>query len=147
MTTLGYKACVLTTFYVQNHTVTKRLNWIQNLNTTAIVAFSNQVQLIFKKLSYLLYVFHFIFLVVLGFELKAYTLSHSTAHFCFQDRVLETICLGWLQRMILLISGSWVVRITDMSHWCLAKKVILNNLKVATINLLKILNKIHILKK
>jgi hypothetical protein len=34
----------------------------------------------------------------------------------FQDRVSWTICLGWLWTMILLISASWVARITDVSH-------------------------------
>jgi hypothetical protein len=51
----------------------------------------------------------FFFLVVLGLELRAYTLSHSTSPFYdgfFQDRVLQTICLGWLQTAILLISDS-----------------------------------------
>jgi hypothetical protein len=40
------------------------------------------------------------------------------ALFCdgvFWDRVLRTICLGWLQNMIFLISASWVARITDVS--------------------------------
>jgi hypothetical protein len=34
----------------------------------------------------------------------------------FWDRVSWTICLGWLRTMILLISASWVARITGMSH-------------------------------
>jgi hypothetical protein len=34
----------------------------------------------------------------------------------FQDRVLQTICLGWPQTAILLISAFWVARITAMSH-------------------------------
>jgi hypothetical protein len=37
----------------------------------------------------------FFFLVILGLELRAYTLSHSTALFCdgfFCNRVLQTIC-------------------------------------------------------
>jgi hypothetical protein len=37
----------------------------------------------------------------------------------FWDRVSWTICLGWLQTAILLISISWIARITGMSHWCL----------------------------
>jgi hypothetical protein len=53
--------------------------------------------------------FFFLF-AVLGFELRAFTLSHSTSpFFCdgfFWDRVLRTICLGWLQTTI-LISASW----------------------------------------
>jgi hypothetical protein len=34
----------------------------------------------------------------------------------FQDRVSGTVCMGWLWTMILLISASWVVRITAFSH-------------------------------
>jgi hypothetical protein len=34
----------------------------------------------------------------------------------FQDRVLQTLCLDWLWTEILLISASWVSRITDISH-------------------------------
>jgi hypothetical protein len=30
---------------------------------------------------------------------------------------LQTICLGWLQTEVLLISVSWVARITGVSHW------------------------------
>jgi hypothetical protein len=29
----------------------------------------------------------------------------------------ELFVQGWFQTAILLISASWVVRITDMSHW------------------------------
>jgi hypothetical protein len=45
------------------------------------------------------------------------------ATFCegfFRDRVSQTICLGWLQTLILLISASWVARITGMSHQSVA---------------------------
>jgi hypothetical protein len=52
-------------------------------------------------------------------------LSHPTSPFIlwwgFQDRVLQTICSGWLQSAILLISASWVARITGMSNQHLAK--------------------------
>jgi hypothetical protein len=34
----------------------------------------------------------------------------------FQDRILWTIFPDWLQTMILLISASWVARITGVSH-------------------------------
>jgi hypothetical protein len=34
----------------------------------------------------------------------------------FQDRVLRTLFLGWLQTLILLISVSWVGRIIGVSH-------------------------------
>jgi hypothetical protein len=46
---------------------------------------------------------------VLGLELRAFTLSHSTSPFCdgyFQYKVLRTICLSWLRTSILLISAS-----------------------------------------
>jgi hypothetical protein len=59
-------------------------------------------------------------LAVLGLELRAFTLSHSTSpSFCdrvFWDRVSWTICLGWLRTVILLISASWVAGITGVSH-------------------------------
>jgi hypothetical protein len=60
------------------------------------------------------------FLSVLGLELGAYTLRYSTSPFChgfFQD-ILWTICLGWLQTVILLISASWISRIAGVSHQC-----------------------------
>jgi hypothetical protein len=60
----------------------------------------------------------FFFFAGLGLELRAYTLSYSTSpvlrffFFFFWERVLWTIFLGWLWTMILLISASWVARIT-----------------------------------
>jgi hypothetical protein len=36
----------------------------------------------------------------------------------FWDRVSQTICPGWLRKVILLISASWVARITGVSHQC-----------------------------
>jgi hypothetical protein len=47
----------------------------------------------------LTFFFFFFFFAVLGFELRAYTLSHSASPFCdgfFQDRISQTICPGWL---------------------------------------------------
>jgi hypothetical protein len=35
----------------------------------------------------------------------------------FLDRVSKTICSGWLWTAVLLISASWVVRTTGVSHW------------------------------
>jgi hypothetical protein len=53
--------------------------------------------------------FCFCFFVVLGLELRAYTLSHSTSPFLcdvfFRDRVSQTVCLGWLRTAILLMSA------------------------------------------
>jgi hypothetical protein len=43
----------------------------------------------------------------------------TLALFCngfFWDRVLWTICVGWLWTEILLISASWVARMTGVSH-------------------------------
>jgi hypothetical protein len=60
---------------------------------------------------------------VLEFELRAYTLSHSTSlvfacvWWVFWDRVSWTVCPG-LALNFLLTSVSWVVRITGTSHWC-----------------------------
>jgi hypothetical protein len=63
--------------------------------------------------------FFFLNFAALGFELKAYSLSHSTSLFLWWvflgDRVLRTICLGWLPTSILLICASWVARITGVS--------------------------------
>jgi hypothetical protein len=36
----------------------------------------------------------------------------------FWDRVSQTVCPDWLQTEILLISASWVARITGVSHQC-----------------------------
>jgi hypothetical protein len=36
----------------------------------------------------------------------------------FWDRGLWTMCPGWLQTSILLISASWVARLTGVSHQC-----------------------------
>jgi hypothetical protein len=69
--------------------------------------------------SFYLFIYWLIYFVVLGLELRASTLSHSASPFhnrYFWDRVLQTICPGWLWTMILLISASWVARITGMSH-------------------------------
>jgi hypothetical protein len=48
-----------------------------------------------------------------------YYLSHSASPyfviFFFGDRGSWTICLGWFQTVILLISASWVARITGVS--------------------------------
>jgi hypothetical protein len=73
---------------------------------------------------------NFFFFAVLGFELRAYTLSYSISPFCdfffsFQDRVLWTICPGWLWTISLLISSSWVARIPAVNHQCPVRKCIL----------------------
>jgi hypothetical protein len=56
---------------------------------------------------------------VLRFELRAFILSHSTNPFLwwvfFEIGFCLTICLGWLWTVI-LISASWVTRITGVSN-------------------------------
>jgi hypothetical protein len=54
-----------------------------------------------------------------GFHLE----SLHQHYFCegfFEIGSHETICSGLLQTAILLISASWVARITEASHWCQA---------------------------
>jgi hypothetical protein len=48
-------------------------------------------------------------------------LSYSSSPFCFGyfgDVVLQTICSGWLQILILLLSAPQEARITGMNHQC-----------------------------
>jgi hypothetical protein len=49
-----------------------------------------------------------------------YHLSHTFSPFCsgyVEDGVLGTICLGWPQTTVLLISASQVARITGVSRF------------------------------
>jgi hypothetical protein len=61
----------------------------------------------------------FFFFVVLEFELRAYTLRHSTSpfewFFFFKIGSQEPFAWGWFWIAILLISASWVSRITGMA--------------------------------
>jgi hypothetical protein len=41
----------------------------------------------------------------------------------FWHGVSQTICLGWLQTAVLLISASWVARIIGVSDQCPAGKL------------------------
>jgi hypothetical protein len=75
------------------------------------------VNLMISRISELT-VFFFFFLV-LGLELRVFPWATPPSLFLwrvFQDRVSWTICLGCLWTKILLISISWVARITGMSH-------------------------------
>jgi hypothetical protein len=50
--------------------------------------------------DYLLFLFIYLFIAILGLELSAYTMSHISSPFFvmfFQDKVSQTICQGWLQ--------------------------------------------------
>jgi hypothetical protein len=63
-------------------------------------------------------VFFFFFLWYWGLNSGPTPWATPTALFCgriFWHRVLQTICPGWLQTLILLISASWVTRIIGMS--------------------------------
>jgi hypothetical protein len=56
---------------------------------------------------------------VLGFQLRAYTLSHSISTFfdgLFQMGSHELFALGWLPTTILLISDYLIDRTTGVSH-------------------------------
>jgi hypothetical protein len=57
--------------------------------------------------------------VVLGLNSEPLPWATPTAPFCevfFCDKVWQTVCLDWLWTVILLISASWVARITGVSH-------------------------------
>jgi hypothetical protein len=74
----------------------------------------------------------FFFLVmVLGLELRAFTLSHSTSSFLwrffFEIGSHKLFAQCWLRTVILLISASWVARIIGMSHWHPATGINLSN--------------------
>jgi hypothetical protein len=59
-------------------------------------------------------------LAALGFELGAYTLSHSASPFLwwvFSREGLENYLQADFEPRSLLISASWVARITGVSHW------------------------------
>jgi hypothetical protein len=77
------------------------------------------------QVSLFLFFPFFFFFVVQGLQLRAFTLNTPSAPFLgrvFQDRVSWTPCPGCLQTMVLLISASWVARITDVSHRRLASQ-------------------------
>jgi hypothetical protein len=65
------------------------------------------------------------FFMVLGLELRAYTLQHSTSPFLwrvfFEIGSHGTVFLGLLLTMILLISASWAARVIDVSNQILAQ--------------------------
>jgi hypothetical protein len=61
----------------------------------------------------------FIFLQCWGLNWGSSPWATPPAHFCFEyfrDRVSWAICPGWLWNTILLISASWVARITGVSY-------------------------------
>jgi hypothetical protein len=67
-------------------------------------------------LSFVLFCFFF---KALGLELRL-TPPVLFLWKVFWDRILRSFCPGWLWTVILLISASWVARITGVSHRCLA---------------------------
>jgi hypothetical protein len=86
-----------------------------------------------------------------GVWTQGFMLTCSTAWvtppalFCvgyFWDRVSQTICLGWLQTPIFLISASWVAWIASVSHQHQAAKIsILKSLISVHITCLSLYNK------
>jgi hypothetical protein len=53
-------------------------------------------------------------------------LSHFTSPFSdgfFEVRSHELTTWDWLRIVILLLTASWVARITGVSHWCLEKNL------------------------
>jgi hypothetical protein len=94
------------------------------LNTLA--SFDNHI----KELMLIISVFNVLFLVGLGFKLRALTLQsrhfstkpHHQSIFLwlFGDRFSQTIFPGWPRTTILPISTPQVARTTGMSHWWLA---------------------------
>jgi hypothetical protein len=67
--------------------------------------------------------FFFFFLRYWGLNIGPTPWATPPILFCegfFQDRVSQTICPGWLQTTILLISASWVARIRGVSRQGLA---------------------------
>jgi hypothetical protein len=62
---------------------------------------------------------YFFFLQYWGLNLRSTPWAAPPSLFCdgfFWDKVLQTICRGWHWIVILLISSSWVAKITGMSH-------------------------------
>jgi hypothetical protein len=81
------------------------------------LAFMNVLWTLVCKFESLLSIFFFLWCWGLNLGATPWAL------FCvryFQNRVLWTICLGWVWTMILLISATWVPRITGVSHQHLA---------------------------
>jgi hypothetical protein len=67
----------------------------------------------------------FLFFGGTRFEVRAYTLSHSTSPFFvmgfFKIGSHKLFAWDWLQAAILLISASCIASIIGMSHWRQAK--------------------------
>jgi hypothetical protein len=91
----------------------KRCQALFELNSDSNLLFLVPTLFIFKPLS----VFFFFF-QIWGLNSGPTPLALLCEWF-FWDRVSWTVCLGWLGTLILLISASWVARITGVSHWCL----------------------------
>jgi lysylphosphatidylglycerol synthetase-like protein (DUF2156 family) len=86
----------------------------------------NVAELLLRSRMKHFYLFVYL-LVVLGLELRAFTLSHSTSSpppflwwIFFKIGSHEIFARGWLGTLILLISASRVARITGVSHQGLA---------------------------
>jgi hypothetical protein len=80
--------------------------------------------LTYKSTSHIIIVIIIIIIIIIiggtgvwtyGLHLEPLYQSYICAGY-FQDRVSKTICLGWPRTMILLISASWVAKMTGVSH-------------------------------
>jgi hypothetical protein len=91
----------------------------QRLSSKLPYMCSHGNQIKFKLLSRTSSFLFLFFLQYWGLNSGPTPLATLPAFFCdgfFQDRVSWTSCPGWLQTVILLISASWVARITGVSH-------------------------------
>jgi hypothetical protein len=92
------------------------------LRRLAILIFS----LLTQNYSTLMYVCMYVCIYLLQFwGLNSGPSPRATPPALFCDvlsweKGLRTVCPSWPQSMILLISASWVARITGVSHWLLA---------------------------
>jgi hypothetical protein len=71
-------------------------------------------------LLYIIYIYIYLFICDTGAWTQGQHLEPLHQPFFFLWRVLKTICQGWLQSVILLISTSGVARIIGVSPRCLA---------------------------
>jgi hypothetical protein len=115
-----------------------RYLWVQVRRFECVYSYSIKLRYAFNVVSLKnkgnkkvipLFFFFFFFFQKFWFKKGAWTLAKTPALFLwrvFWDRILGTICPGWFQIAILLISASWVTRITGMSYLSLSK----NNLHI-----------------
>jgi hypothetical protein len=102
--------------------------WALHLVTASFILCCLPLRLSVKcHLHWAVRIFVFFFFYSTGVWTQGLHLEPLHQPFCvcvwwvfFKIGSLETVCPGWLWTLILLISASWVARITDVSHRCLA---------------------------